>query len=51
MMKKKILFIAVGILVLLSLPLLAFKGHLAWSTQEVVMTLVVLATISFAVYF
>jgi len=51
MMKKKALFIAVGVLVLLSLPLLALKGHLAGSTQEIVTVVIVLATISFAVYF
>jgi len=51
MMRKKALFIAVGILVLLSLPLLALKSHLAGSTQEIVTAVIVLATIGFAVYF
>jgi len=51
MMKKTVLIIAVGILVLLSLPLLALKCHLAGSTQEIVRAVIVLATISFAVYF
>jgi hypothetical protein len=51
MMRKKVLFIVVGILVLLSLPLLALKSHMVGSTQAIVTAAVVLATIGFAVYF
>jgi len=49
-MKRTIIGFVISALVLLSLAIWAFRGHIAGNTQEIVMAAIVLVIVGFAVY-